>query len=171
MNNIILIGPMGSVKSTIGRLLAKKLNAQFIDTDEVLELRTGVSVATIFEIEGESGFREREVKLVEELRGSNAVVIATGGGAVLDVKNREALKETGFVVYLKAELEVLCDRLRGGKGRPLLDSVNLEQKISTILEERHDIYLECANVVIETGFIGVNEMVDEIIEVACVLND
>ena len=165
MNNIVLIGPMGSGKSTIGRLLAKKLNAQFIDTDEVLESRTGVSVSTIFEIEGESGFRDRESKLVEELQGARNTIIATGGGAILSPKNRQMLKKTGFVVYLKAELSVLYDRLKGGKGRPLLDEGDLEQKLRLILAERQELYNECAHATIETGITGVNEMLDDIIEI------
>ena len=164
MYNIILIGPMGSGKSTIGRLIAKKLNKEFIDTDEVLELRTGVSVSTIFEIEGESGFRERESKLVEELRDTHEAVIATGGGLILDPKNRQTINEIGFIIYLKAEIQILCERLTGSKGRPLLDSGDLESKITKIMKERHSIYIQCANLVIETGVIGVNDMVNEIIK-------
>lgn len=166
MYNIILIGPMGSGKSTIGRLLSKKLNVQFIDTDVVLETRTGVSVSTIFEIEGEQGFRERESKLIEELKDYEESVIATGGGAILDPVNRVTLNQTGFVVYLKAEVNVLYERLKGGKNRPLLNEGDLKQKLMTIFSEREALYLECADAIIETGVSGVDKMVDEIIEAA-----
>lgn len=161
---------MGSGKSTIGKLLAKKLNVQFIDTDEVLESRTGVSVSTIFEIEGEQGFRERESKLIKELQSSKESVIATGGGAILDPVNRHSLNQTGFVVYLKAELSVLYERLKGGRSRPLLNVGNLKQKLEMILNDRETIYLECADTTIETGVISADKMVDEIIKAAASFN-
>ena len=171
MNNIVLIGLMGSGKSTVGRLLAKKIGAQFIDTDEVLEYRTGVSVSTIFEIEGELGFRERESKLIEELQVSSCAVIATGGGAVLDPDNREILKKTGLVIYLKAELDTLYDRLKGGKGRPLLEHGDLRKKLKLMLAERQEVYMKSAHVIVETGHVGVDEVIDEmVIEISKLTN-
>ncbi|MEH6455676.1 MAG: shikimate kinase, partial [Cocleimonas sp.] len=99
-NNIILVGLMGAGKSTIGRSLAKRLNKEFFDSDRVIEERTGVDIATIFEIEGEAGFRDREVQVIEELCKMENIVLATGGGGILREENRENMKHYGYVVYL-----------------------------------------------------------------------
>ena len=162
MNNIVLIGPMGSGKSTIGRLLAKKMNVDFFDTDEVLESRTGVSISTIFEIEGESGFRERESKLIDEFRDLDGVVIATGGGAVLAPENRENLRKMGQVIYLHASLEILFERTQHSKNRPLLSSGDIKEKLRLILADRSALYEDTAHHIVETGVLSPADMLLQI---------
>jgi len=150
-DNIILIGPMGSGKTTIGRQLASMLKKRFIDVDQEIEKRTGVSIPTIFDIEGEEGFRNREVSVIEELTGESNVVLATGGGAVLRPENRERLALHGTVVYLQASPETLFERTRRDRNRPLLQTEDPRGKIVELLNAREPLYLELANVVIETG--------------------
>ena len=119
-DNIILVGLMGAGKTTIGRLLAKRLGKRFVDSDHEVESRTGVSIPVIFEIEGEAGFRKRESMVIEDLSRESGLVMATGGGVVLSPENREAIKAGGFVVYLCAPPELLYARTRNDRNRPLL---------------------------------------------------
>ena len=121
-NNIILVGLMGAGKSTIGRNLAKKLNKVFYDSDRVIEERTGVDIATIFEIEGEQGFRDREAQVIEELCKKNDIVLATGGGSILRDENRENMKKFGHVVYLCTSADLLYSRIKYDKSRPLMQT-------------------------------------------------
>ena len=118
--NIYLVGPMGSGKSAVGRRLATLLDLKFVDSDAEIERRTGVDIRYIFEKEGEARFREREREVIAELTALEDVVLATGGGAVLDPRNRERLKSTGTVVYLQASVDTQLDRTRRGRNRPLL---------------------------------------------------
>jgi shikimate kinase len=150
-DNIFLIGPMGAGKTTIGRQLAQLLHKTFVDADQEIEKRTGVSIPTIFDIEGEAGFRAREASTIDDLSRGHDLVLATGGGAVLRQDNREALKARGTVVYLQADLDTLFERTRRDRNRPLLQTENPRGKIEEILRQREPLYLELADIVVETG--------------------
>ena len=146
---IVLIGPMGVGKTTIGRILAKQLDFDFIDTDQRLEKITGASISWIFDIEGEAGFRKREQQLIQELTGITEAVIATGGGAILLSENRFNLKNNGIVIYLKGKVETLYERTRLDNNRPLLEAANPRETIEKILREREHLYVETADFEIE----------------------
>lgn len=150
-NNIFLIGPMGAGKTTIGRQLAQLLGKRFIDADHEIENRTGVSIPTIFDIEGETGFREREASAIDDLSHGENLVLATGGGAVMRESNRSVLRERGIVVYLRADLDTLFERTRRDRNRPLLQTENPRGKIEELLRNREPVYLDLADLVIETG--------------------
>lgn len=140
---------MGAGKTTIGRLLAKRLGAQFVDSDHEIELRTGVRIPTIFEIEGEEGFRRREAQVIAELTAQDGLVLATGGGVVLDPANREKLKTGGLVVYLSVPPESLFERLRHDRSRPLLQVGNPLAKLRELHAQRDPLYREIADLVVE----------------------
>ncbi len=142
---IILVGMPGSGKSTIGRRLAARLGLDFVDADRELEARSGVSIATIFEIEGEAGFRDRESRLLVELCARNDVVIATGGGVVLREENRRVLAERGQVVYLEASIAELWSRLRHDRKRPLLQHGDAREKLAQLLRDRTPLYESVAD--------------------------
>ena len=141
----------GSGKSTIGRSLAKTLQLSFVDADHALTARTGVAIATIFELEGETGFRQREAALIAELCDRNDILVATGGGAILSSANRQLLHETGVVVYLKAKLEDLWTRTKNDSKRPLLRADNPRAVLASLLEIREPLYAEIADLVVETA--------------------
>lgn len=149
--NIFLVGMMGAGKTTIGRSLAERLGREFVDTDRVLVERTGVPVRTIFEIEGEAGFRKRESAVLAELAAGDGQVIATGGGAVLAAENRALMRERGTVVYLRARLESLWERTRRDTNRPLLATPDPRATLAEILAERDPLYREAAHVIVDTG--------------------
>lgn len=149
--NIFLIGMMGAGKTTVGRALAKRLGLEFADADRELVERTGVPVATIFEIEGEAGFRRRESLLLEELAGRSGLVVATGGGVVLSEPNRKLMRSRGTVVYLRARLERLWERTRHDSSRPLLATPDPRARLAELLEQREPLYLECSHLVVDTG--------------------
>ncbi|MEI7967712.1 MAG: shikimate kinase [Betaproteobacteria bacterium] len=149
--NIFLVGLMGAGKTSVGRLLARRLGKQFIDSDHQIESRTGVRIPVIFEIEGESGFRQRESAAIDELtRGSN-LVLATGGGVVLNPDNRAALRSRGTVVYLRATVDELWNRTRKDRNRPLLQTADPRAKLAELLAVRDPLYREVAHVVMDTG--------------------
>jgi shikimate kinase len=148
--NIFLVGPMGAGKSTIGRHLAEILGKQFKDSDHEIENRTGASIPLIFEIEGEEGFRERETAMLRELSGEQDIVLATGGGIVLAEENREILRRNGFVVYLFATIDVLFQRTRRDRNRPLLNKGDRRKKLEEIMLARDPLYRDVADLVIET---------------------
>ena len=148
--NIFLIGPMGVGKSTIGRQLAKLLRMEFEDTDHEIQRRTGVDIPTIFDFEGEEGFRRREMAVVEELTGHTGLVLATGGGVVLDPNNRRCLSGRGVVVYLSCSPEQQYDRTRQDRNRPLLQTDDPMSKLQALMEEREPIYHELADLVVST---------------------
>lgn len=152
MGNIFLVGMMGAGKTTLGKALAKKLQREFIDTDKVLVERTGVSVNTIFEIEGEEGFRRRESAVLAELAQRPGCVIATGGGAVLSEENRRVMRENGTVVYLRARLDSLWERTRQDTSRPLLRTPDPRATLADLLEKRDPLYRDAAHVIVDTGF-------------------
>lgn len=148
--NIYLVGPMGAGKSTIGRHLADITGKQFCDADQEIENRTGVSIPLIFEIEGEEGFRKRESELLAELTTEKDKVLATGGGAVLREENRRVLSKNGFVVYLYADIDILYERTRRDRNRPLLNEGDRRQKLEEIMTTRDPLYRLVADLIIET---------------------
>lgn len=161
--NIILVGPMGSGKTTIGRQLAKQLNMSFFDSDHEIEAKTGANIPLIFELEGEQGFRKRETAMLDELSQKNNTILATGGGAVLTLENRKMLRQRGIVIYLSATLEQLWERTRLDKNRPLLQTENPRKKIETLLEQRDPLYKEIADIIIDTGTGNVKSTIKQII--------
>lgn len=148
--NIILIGPMGSGKSTIGNLMAKKLNREFQDSDHFIEERTGVDIARIFDVEGEQGFRDRESQALVELLGDENRVVATGGGSVLREENQALLKQRGFIVFLDTSVNQQMQRLQRDKKRPLLQTENPRERLQKLSEERRALYLELADLAVKT---------------------
>lgn len=148
--NIILIGPMGSGKSTVGNFMAKKLHREFQDSDHFIEDRTGVDIARIFDVEGESGFRERETNALSELLSINNRVIATGGGSVLSQENQSLLKQKGFIVFLDTSVNQQMQRLQRDKKRPLLQTENPRARLEELFQERRPIYLDLADLAIKT---------------------
>ena len=149
-NSIFLIGPMGAGKSAVGRKLAEELQLQFLDSDEVIESRTGVDVPYIFEREGESGFRARERQVIDELTQMPGIVLATGGGAVQDSHNREHLGERGRVVYLHATVDQQLKRTRSGRERPMLKGGDPRAILEELMVVRDPQYREIADVIVET---------------------
>jgi shikimate kinase len=148
--NIILIGPMGSGKSTIGNIIARRLHREFQDSDHFIEERTGVDVARIFDVEGEQGFRDRESNALNELLSENNRVIATGGGAVLRRKNQQLLKQKGYIIFLDTSVNQQMQRLQRDKKRPLLQTENPRQRLESLLLERRPIYLDLADLAVKT---------------------
>lgn len=149
--NIILIGPMGAGKSTIGKLLAHALNRTFVDSDKEIEHRTGAAIPLIFEIEGESGFRDREVAVIQEVTQGDGWVLATGGGAILRIENRTVFAQRGFVVYLHATVQQQAERTAMDTQRPLLQTPDRIGKLTALMAEREPLYRDAADLVIETA--------------------
>jgi shikimate kinase len=159
---VFLIGPMGTGKTTIGSQLAKALRYDFVDADHEIEKRTGASVALIFDVEGEAGFREREKRMIDELSLRDHIVLATGGGAVLDAENRQHLAERGFVCYLRTGVETLMQRMSFDTTRPLLRTENPENTLRKIIDSREPLYMSIADLVIDTGRLSVKQVVKRI---------
>lgn len=160
--SIFLIGPMGSGKSAVGRRLAKELGREFIDSDEVIEERSGVDIPFIFEREGEAGFRQRECKVIDELTQLPDIVLATGGGSAQDPENRAHLHSRGFVVYLHATVDQQLKRTRRGEGRPMLKGGNPRETLARLMAIRDPQYREIAHLVIDTDGRRVPTVVREI---------
>jgi len=150
-DNIILVGLMGAGKTTVGRLLAKRMGKRFVDSDHEIEARTGVTIPVIFEIEGEVGFRKREAMVIEDLSRESGLVLATGGGAVLSAENRLALQAGGFVVYLCAQPELLYARTRNDRNRPLLQVADPLARLRDLFVQRDPLYREVADMVIDAS--------------------
>ena len=148
--NLILVGMMGSGKTTMGRALAKHLGKDFVDSDEVIK-RTGVTVPHIFDVEGEAGFRQRETAAIRELTGRYNMVLATGGGAVLDGQNRTMLQQNGIVIYLKANAHDLWQRTRHDRNRPLLQTENPYAKLIELFQQRDPLYRQVSDIVVQSG--------------------
>ncbi len=162
--NIYLIGLMGAGKTTIGRQLAKALMVPFYDSDKAIEDNTGVDIPTIFEFEGEVGFRDREQKMLQKLTQLHGIVMATGGGAVLREENRQLLKDNGYIVYLQCSVERILERTRRDTQRPLLKSDNPKERLRLLFEQREPLYLSCANFKIDTGILKSKAVVSRILE-------
>ena len=154
---------MGAGKTTVGRQLAKRLGKTFYDADRAIETRTGVSVAVIFDIEGEVGFRKREAEAIEQLTALDYIVLATGGGAVLDPRNREHLKSRGFVIYLHALPGVLWQRTRSDKSRPLLQGGDPRERLESLYAERDPLYRDVADLVVDTGRQGIGPLLSQVL--------
>ena len=153
---------MGAGKTSVGRVLAKRLGKTFYDSDHVIEERTGVRIPVIFDIEGESGFRAREQAVIGELTELNNIVLATGGGAVLDPANRRALHERGTVIYLRAAVRELINRTRHDKNRPLLQNGDPQERLTALFEQRDALYKDAAHLVIETGTPSLHSLVNRL---------
>jgi shikimate kinase len=164
--NLILVGMMGSGKTTIGRTLAKYLGKTFVDSDEEIQHRTGVTIPHIFDVEGEAGFRLRETAAIRELVVRDNMVLATGGGAILAEQNRTMLSENGIVVYLKTNVHDLWQRTRHDRNRPLLQTADPRTKLAELFDQRDPLYQQAADVVVQSGKQSVQalmlHLVDEI---------
>ncbi len=161
---------MGAGKTTVGRALAKKLNKRFIDSDHEIEARTGASIPLIFEIEGETSFRQRESDVIRDLTAQSDIVLATGGGAILKPENRAYLKTRGTVIYLRASVNSILQRTSHDKNRPLLQTADPRARLEQLSREREPYYLEVADFIVDTGRPNVQSLVQTIVaqlETAC----
>ncbi len=163
--NIYLIGLMGSGKTTLGKILSKKLDKHFYDSDQVIEEKLGVNVPMIFEYEGEAGFREREKDILKELVSKQNIVLATGGGIILSESNRDLLAKNGIVIYLKSNQKDLVLRMKNDKTRPLLKNGNVELIIKKLCQEREPLYEEIADFMVVTKNKRIYEVVNEIVRI------
>jgi shikimate kinase len=161
-SNVILIGPMGSGKTAVGKQLARLMRAPFRDSDAEIEARTGVDISYIFSREGEDGFRMREHEIIEEVTREHPIVLATGGGAILLEANRKVLRERGFVVYLRTSLEQQVERVRHGRNRPLLHDVDPLSKLTELMAVRAPLYESLADFTVATDGRKVHMVADSI---------
>jgi shikimate kinase len=161
--NIFLIGPMGAGKTSVGKLLASHLNFDFYDSDQVIEEQTGANIPWIFDIEGESGFRRREAKVIDELTTKSQIVLATGGGVILDPVNRKNLAARGFVVYLRVSVEEQVKRTYRSRTRPLILNKNSKEIFERLKQEREQLYQEVADFTVDTNHGSVRAIVDSIL--------
>ncbi|MEE4192216.1 MAG: shikimate kinase AroK [Halieaceae bacterium] len=150
VRRVFLVGPMGAGKTTIGRQLAQLLHLEFLDSDQAIEARAGADIPWIFDVEGEAGFREREVRMIDELTQRDSIVLATGGGAILREENRTALSQRGSVVYLYASIRQQFERTSKDRNRPLLQVPDPEGRLRELMAERDPLYREIADHVVET---------------------
>lgn len=163
-NRIFLIGPMGAGKSTVGRLLAQTLGLAFEDSDHEIQRRTGVDIPTIFEYEGEDGFRQREQQVLDDLTQVEGQVLATGGGAVIRPENRQYLSARGIVVYLACSVEQQYERTYRDRNRPLLQTEDPKARLADLMAERDPLYRETADYVVSSDGRNANAVVREILE-------
>ena len=161
---IFLIGMMGAGKSTVGRLLARRCGFEYIDCDRELEARSGVTIATVFELEGEEGFRRREAALLDELTQRPRTVLATGGGAVLREETRARLRERGLVIFLRASADEILRRTHGDKVRPLLQTQDRRARIAKLLATREPLYEATAHVIVQSNAGNPNRLVARLLE-------
>ncbi len=164
MSNVYLVGPMGSGKSAVGRQLARDLQLDFRDSDEEIEARTGVDIPFIFEKEGEAGFRKREAQIIAELTSLEQIVLATGGGSILDPQNRRLLAAHGTVVYLRTSVDQQLTRTRRGRERPLLNHGDRRRVLSDLMAVREPLYQEVADLVVDTDNRRVRTVTREIVQ-------
>ncbi|HET9024298.1 MAG TPA: shikimate kinase [Burkholderiaceae bacterium] len=162
--SVFLVGMMGAGKTTVGRLLAQALGFDFIDADRELEARSGVLIPTIFSVEGEEGFRKRETALLDELTQRSGIVLATGGGAVLNADTRRRLKERGLVVYLRASGEEIHRRTRKDRSRPLLQTADPRARIDELLAQRQPLYEETAHLTFQSAAANPRRLVRRLLE-------
>lgn len=162
--NLILVGMMGSGKTTIGRALAKHLGKTFVDSDEEIQHRTGVTIPHIFDVEGEAGFRLRETAAIRELVGRHDLVLATGGGAILAEQNRDMLGSNGIVIYLKTNVHDLWQRTRHDRNRPLLQTADPRAKLAELFEQRDPLYRQVADISMPSGKQSVQALMLHLVE-------
>ncbi|NCF24275.1 MAG: shikimate kinase AroK [Gammaproteobacteria bacterium] len=148
--NLFLIGPMGAGKSAVGRQLARMLHLEFFDSDMEIESRTGVDIPFIFEKEGEAGFRQREARVIDDLSRKDGIVLATGGGVIMDPQNRNHLGARGFVVYLHTSVDQQLSRTRRGRPRPLLEDDDPRSVLEALMATREPLYREIADLTVDT---------------------
>ena len=161
--NIILVGPMGSGKSAVGRLLAQRLDLSLVDSDAEIEARTGVDIAYIFEREGEAGFRSREAEVLDDITQRPRVLVATGGGAVLDPGTRERMRSRACVVYLRTSVDQQLARTRHNSQRPLLMNPDPRGTLEQLMHQRAALYEEVADVTVDTDGRKVGTVVEEVL--------
>lgn len=162
--NLILVGMMGSGKTTMGRALAKHLGKVFVDSDEEIIKRTGVTVPHIFDVEGEAGFRLRETSAIRDLAGRDNMVLATGGGAVLEEQNRVMLQQNGIVIYLKANVHDLWQRTRHDRNRPLLQTKDPYAKLTELFKQRDPLYQQVSDIVVQSSKQSVHTLMLHLID-------
>jgi shikimate kinase len=162
--NVYLVGPMGSGKSAVGRQLARRLGLEFIDSDDEIKARTGVDIPYIFEREGEAGFRQREAEVIDHLTQRQGLVLATGGGAILDPGSRARLRSRGHVVYLRTSVEQQLARTRRSAERPLLNNADPRGTLARLFEARAPLYLSAAELIVDTDGRKVRSVVQEIVQ-------
>ncbi|MCB1755656.1 MAG: shikimate kinase AroK [Gammaproteobacteria bacterium] len=162
--NIFLIGPMGAGKSTVGRALARKLKMDFYDSDKEIETLCGVNIPTIFEYEGEAGFRKRETKILQQLTALSPIVLATGGGSVLRPENRKLLAGRGVVIYLHVNLKEQFLRISNDKNRPLLQTDDPRATLRKLMTERAPIYESLADFRVNSNGRNMRYVVERIIK-------
>lgn len=150
MPSVFLIGPMGAGKTTVGRKLAEQLGCSFFDSDHCIEERCGADIPWIFDIEGEAGFRQREIQIIDELSQKQGIVLATGGGAILHAENRQHLAARGTVIYLRASINQQLKRTYKDKNRPLLQTADPKKTLVRLFKERDPLYQSIADLIIET---------------------
>ncbi len=152
--SLFLVGPMGAGKTTVGRLIADLFRMPFIDLDHEIEAHTGAAVSLIFELEGEPGFRRRERSMLAEIAVRRGIVLATGGGAVLDAENRRVLRENGFVIWLDANVDAQLARLARDRQRPLLQAPDRRERLEKLADERNPLYAEVADLRLASTGVG-----------------
>src|SRR5262245_1445992 len=162
--NIILIGPMGTGKTAVGKHLARQLGVPFVDSDAEIERLAGVDIPYIFEQEGEPGFRQREREALALICQREPIVLATGGGAVLTPENRAVLKECGVVIFLQTSIAQQLQRVGNGRGRPLLKGVDMVQRLTELREKREPLYLQTADITLSTDNRRVGKVADLILK-------
>ncbi|WP_341502235.1 shikimate kinase AroK [Gallaecimonas sp. GXIMD4217] len=162
--NIFLVGPMGAGKSTIGRHLAQQLHLEFFDSDQEIERRTGADISWVFDVEGEEGFRVREYKVIDELSEMQGIVLATGGGAVINKDVRNRLSARGIVVYLETTIDKQLARTQKDKRRPLLQNGEPRNILEDLAKERNPLYEEIADVVVKTDEQSARVVANQIID-------
>lgn len=164
-DHVIMTGFMGAGKTTVGKALAKKENIPFLDTDQLIEQKAGMTISRIFEVQGEEAFRNMETAVLEELQNrTERSVISVGGGLPLREENRELLWKLGTVVYLKVQPETVLERLKGDRTRPMLQGGEAKERVTTLLAYRTPLYQKAANLVVEADDKRVGEIADEIME-------
>ena len=163
-SNIFLIGPMGSGKTSVGKIVAKTLAKEFHDTDQEIEANTGVDISYVFDVEGETGFRKREEKLVEVITQKKNIVLATGGGAIESENNRRCLANNGFVIYLETSLEDQVLRAKPSRQRPLLQDVEPKKKLQELMHKRKSLYESIADTIVKTEGHKPRSLAQQVIE-------
>ncbi len=164
MQNVVLVGFMGTGKSAVGRVVARLLHYEFIDTDQMVEEVTGLSINQIFRKYGETRFRSEEALAVSKIADKENLVVATGGGAVLNPKNVELLKKKGYFVLLKADPQIILERVSRKNTRPLLVKGKNLECINNLIQEREPYYFQCADLVIDTSFMDIEQAAEKIVQ-------